>query len=88
MPGQFAHRPRVLAPLGKGHEQRLKNLRNLVGRAKRHGINVYLYINEPRSMPNEFFVQRPELAGVREGDYTAMCTRDPRVLAWLRDSLA
>ncbi len=86
---------RQLAPGGKhfpefgdGHEDRLANLRRVVERAKRHGIDVYLYINEPRAMPHEFFEQRPEMAGVHSGNYTAMCTGDPRVRQWLRDSLA
>jgi hypothetical protein len=64
------------------------NLRKLVGRAKRHGIDVYLYVNEPRAMPHEFFRQRPEMAGVKENEYTAMCTSDPQVRKWLSDALA
>jgi hypothetical protein len=40
---------------GAGHEQRLANLRALVERAKKYGIGVYLYINEPRAMPASFF---------------------------------
>ena len=73
---------------GAGHEERLANLRSLVERARRHGIDVYLYVNEPRSMPHAFFTNRPEMAGVREGDYTAMCTSHPRVRQWISDSLA
>lgn len=73
---------------GAGHEQRLQNLRHLVERAKRHGIDVYLYVNEPRAMPREFFKQRPDMAGVNEGDHTAMCTSNPLVRQWLSDSLA
>ena len=75
---------RSLAPGGKdfpefgaGHEQRLANLRRLVNRAKRYGIGVYLYMNEPRAMPLDFFKNRPQMAGVVEGDYRAMCTSDP-----------
>src|SRR5258708_2129807 len=30
-------------------QERLANLRSLVRRAKKHGINVYLYLNEPRA---------------------------------------
>lgn len=73
---------------GSGHEIRLANLARLVERAKRYGIDVYLYVNEPRAMPNEFFSQRTEMAGVRAGEYTAMCTSNPRVREWLSDSLA
>lgn len=72
---------------GEGHQVRLANLRKLVARAKRYGIDVYLYMNEPRAMPKAFFDQRPEMAGVHEGDYVAMCTSNPRVRQWVSDSL-
>ncbi|KPL10587.1 hypothetical protein AMJ85_05510, partial [candidate division BRC1 bacterium SM23_51] len=73
---------------GVGHEIRLGNLRKLVERAKRYGIGVYLYINEPRAMPETFFKTRPHIKGVREGDFIAMCTSVPEVRQWLTDSLA
>jgi hypothetical protein len=73
---------------GEGHERRLDNLRRLVARARRFGIGVYLYVNEPRAMPADFFKSRPDTAGVREGGYVAMCTSDPRVRRWVSDSLA
>ena len=73
---------------GAGHERRLESLRQLVGRAKRWGIDVYLYVNEPRAMPEEFFHGRPDLKGVREGDHAALCTSRPEVRRWLTESLA
>ena len=75
---------------GQEHEVRLKYLRHLVDRAKKYGIGVYLYMNEPRSMPNGFFEinDRKDMAGVSEGDFTAMCTSNPMVRAWMRDALA
>lgn len=73
---------------GAGHEQRLATLKKLVAQAKRHGIGIYLYMNEPRAMPAEFFATRPEMAGVREGDFQTLCTSDPRVRKWLSDALA
>ncbi len=85
---------RTLAPsatfpeFGAGHETRLANLRKLVERAKRYGIAVYLYMNEPRAMPTAFFKDRPDLKGVQEGDHAALCTSAPEVRAWLSDSLA
>ena len=72
---------------GAGHERRLQNLRKLVDRAKRHGISIYLYINEPRAMPHQFFQTRPEMAGVAEGDWRAMCTSVPQVREWLEEAL-
>jgi len=73
---------------GNGHERRLENLRKLVQRATRFGVGVYLYTNEPRAMPIEFFKNRPQMAGVREADHVAMCTSDAGVRRWLGDSLA
>jgi hypothetical protein len=52
-------------------------------------MGVYLYLNEPRSMPAEFFRGREELAGVSEGDWgTTLCTSHPAVRRWLGDALA
>jgi len=87
---------RTLAPskafgeFGKGSETRLANLRKLARRAGRHGIGVYLYINEPRAMPASFFRRpgRAGLRGVREGDHWAMCTSAPEVRGWISNSLA
>jgi len=75
---------------GEGHQRRLANLRALVQRAKRFGIGIYLYMNEPRAMPLAFFDKpgRDEMAGVREGDFRAMCTSNPKVRRWLTDALA
>lgn len=76
---------RTLAPsktfpeFGENHERRLANLRTLVERASRYDIAVYLYMNEPRAMPEAFFTSRPEMRGVREGDHFAMCTSSPEV---------
>jgi hypothetical protein len=84
---------RTLAPsatfpeFGAGHQRRLETLRKLVGRARRWGIDVYLYVNEPRAMPEAFFRGRPELEGVREGGHAALCTSRPEVRRWLSDSL-
>ena len=72
---------------GVGHEQRLANLRRLVDRAQRYGIDIYLYINEPRAQPFAFFEDRPEMAGLTVGDHKLMCTSVPQVRQWIGDSL-
>lgn len=73
---------------GEGHAERLENLRALVARAARFGVEIFLYINEPRGMPAAFFAKRPEIAGVTSGELTAMCTSQPAVRQWLGDALA
>ncbi|HEX6961194.1 MAG TPA: hypothetical protein VF175_04960 [Lacipirellula sp.] len=74
--------------LSEGYETRLRNLNALIARAKRHGIGVYLYLNEPRSMPVAWFAGREELQGVVEGDYAALCTSHPDVQRYLREGAA
>ena len=78
----------VFPEFGEGHEVRLANLRKLVERAKRQGVGIYLYMNEPRAMPAAFFANRPQMKGVQEGDYFALCTSVPEVRQWLTDALA
>ncbi len=73
---------------GADHERRLANLRALVGRAKKYGVRLYLYLNEPRAMPASFFQSRPAMAGVREEELTALCTSHPAVRQWMREALA
>lgn len=68
--------------------ERLNNLRRLVARAARHGIKVFLYLNEPRSVPLRFFATRPELKGVTEGDHATLCSSVPTVQRFLRDGIA
>ena len=77
---------RDLAPGGKpfpefgvDHERRLANLRKLVQRAKKYGVGVYLYMNEPRAMPRDFFKKRAAMAGVGENEFVALCTSHPAV---------
>lgn len=75
---------------GKGHEKRIENLRALVNRAKKYGISVFLYMNEPRAEKAEFFTKlgRESIRGAQEGEYYALCTAHPAVRQWLGDSLA
>ena len=73
---------------GADHERRLASLRALVKRAAKFGVGVYLYVNEPRAMPAGFFKNRSDLAVVREGQTTALCTSQPAVREWMEQSLA
>ncbi|MBV9123512.1 MAG: hypothetical protein JO112_09155, partial [Planctomycetes bacterium] len=85
---------RTLAPartfpeFGQGSAERLANLNRLVHRAKQFGVKVYLYLNEPRAMPGEFFRDRPDIRGAEQGGLYALCTAVPAVRQWMTDSLA
>lgn len=74
--------------MSERREERLENLRRLVARARRHGIRLYLYLNEPRAMPLRFFETHPELKGVVAGDHATLCTSHPEVQRYLTDSIA
>lgn len=74
--------------LSSNYQLRLTNLGNLVKRAKRFGIGVYLYLNEPRSMPLSFFEKFPGLKGAEEGQFAALCTSNPEVRDYLTDAVA
>ncbi|MGC8991611.1 MAG: hypothetical protein ACP5MD_15960, partial [Verrucomicrobiia bacterium] len=69
--------------LSGGSKERLQNLRRLVARANRHGIKVFLYLNEPRAMPLRFFKDHPALKGVVEGDHAVLCTSVPEVQEYM-----
>lgn len=70
-----------------GWQERQERLRTLVARAKEYGIKVYLYLNEPRSMPLALFEKYPDLCGRKTDLYGALCTSDPRVLQYLRGAV-
>jgi len=69
-------------------EQRLERLCELTERAAAQGMGIYMYLNEPRTMPLSFFEQHPELRGVTEGDHAALCTSVPQVRDYIRESVA
>ena len=71
----------------KDYATRLKNLGRLVERARRHGVRVYLYLNEPRSGTLSFFAANPNLKGVVEGDFAALCTSVPEVREYLTSAV-
>ena len=71
-------------------EQRRTTLRGLVSRAARHGMKIFLYFNEPRSLPanSAVFDQHPEWRGVSENGFNAVCTSVPEVRTAIREAVA
>ena len=68
----------------KGYEKRRENLKKLIEKAKKYGIKVFLYLNEPRCMPVDFFDKHPELLGKTIGSNGSLCTSVPDVMDYLR----
>ena len=73
--------------LSEGWEGRMERLRALIARAKRRGLRVYLYINEPRAMPLQFFDAHPDIKGFVRGENASLCTSHPAVQQYLRDGI-
>ncbi len=73
--------------LSEGWRVRLSNLMQVVDRAGKFGIKIYLYLNEPRSMPLSFYEKYPEIKGHVENGYACMCTSVPQVRKYLRDAI-
>lgn len=74
----------------EGWQKRLDTLAALCNRCARYGIKVYLYINEPRQLPVEFFEDHPDMKGtMRRGQehVATLCSSHERVQQYLRDSM-
>lgn len=76
----------VFEGMGVGSEARLQRLRDLVNRAGKRGLKVYLYLNEPRAQFLPFFEKYPEVKGQPEGNTVALCTSTELVQKHLRGS--
>lgn len=74
----------------EGWEIRQENLRALTLRLKKYGIQLFLYMNEPRGMPEEFFRRHPGWRGGTVApniDRVSLCTSVPEVRNALRDGM-
>lgn len=73
--------------LSKGWEKRIESLNKLVAKARKYGIGIYPYLNEPRAMSDAFFKKYPDLRGEAEGDSYAMCTSTMEVQNYIYQSV-
>jgi hypothetical protein len=72
-----------------GYEARLKNIKKLVNKCAKFNIGLYLYLNEPRCMPNDFYKKFPHWAGATEKSDISKCvctTQTKEPLKWLGDA--
>ncbi len=77
-------------PGDKDAAQRIEGLKRLVARAAKHGVKIYLYVNEPRALDVEYFAsseQRKAYGGVVNGTMQTFCPSNPEVLGWLTRSM-
>ncbi len=79
-----------LPELSEGYEQRLEGVRYLIEKLARYGMKLYLYINEPRTLPSNLLENRPDIRGHvhEEQGITSLCIRTEGVQKYLRESVA
>ncbi len=74
--------------LSKGYEERIRRLQELTERCDKYGIKVYMYLNEPRSMPENFFEEYPHLKGHKVSEeQVCLCTSTPEVQEYLTNAV-
>ncbi|MGI8907684.1 MAG: hypothetical protein ACR2IE_14480 [Candidatus Sumerlaeaceae bacterium] len=76
----------VFDGMGIGGEARRERLRRIIARAARYGLKVYLYFNEPRPKPQEFFERYPNVRGHNVGALSALCTSTDAVRRHIKGS--
>lgn len=69
------------------YQKRIGNLKRLTERCERFGVNVYLYLNEPRSLPTAFFEEHANLKGDKTEDGYCLCTSNPDVQNYLYEAI-
>ncbi|MBQ7176304.1 MAG: hypothetical protein IJS08_02725 [Victivallales bacterium] len=73
-----------------GREKRLRNLKDIVRRCAKYGMKLYLYLNEPRWMPPEFYDKKPQWKGIpyeEKNSWYICTTRSREPLEWLESTL-
>lgn len=83
---QLAHFP-FESSLSSGYEKRLDMMRRLTERLDKYGIKLYLYMNEPRSMPIDFFNDHPNIRGHVRGDNACLCTSTTEVKDYISNAI-
>lgn len=79
--------------LSKNYEKRIESLNFLVQKAKKYGMKVFLYLNEPRGLPIGQFkdnaVMREKYLEVEDlsQNLYSMCTAKPAVLEYLYNAV-
>ncbi len=73
----------------EGYEKRIEGMRYLTEKLERYGIKLYLYINEPRTLPDSAFDAFPQLRGMQySGNDTSLCLQTEVVQNYLREGVA
>ena len=81
---EFPFAPEISA----GWQARIERMKDLTERLEKFGIKLFLYLNEPRSMPKSFYETHPELEGhIYSEDKRCLCISTPEVRNYLTDAV-
>lgn len=89
----------IFPEFGKNAPLHLKNMRELIARAARHNLRVYIFMQPPRGFDarDDFWKKYPQVRGApmpwetiagEQTTFCALCTSTPQVKEFLRDSSA
>jgi hypothetical protein len=70
--------------LSNGYQQRRENLNKLIARCKKYGVGVYLYLNEPRALPENVDEKYEKLLGWQAR--RTLCMENPEVQQYLYEA--
>lgn len=73
--------------LCEGYEARREKLNGLIARCKCYGIKVYLYLNEPRELPQTAFGKYGHLIGRKENGSACLCLEQKETQAYLYNAV-
>ena len=74
--------------LSVGHEKRIRGLNKVIERLGKYGLKLYLYLNEPRDLPDSAFIDRPDLKGdVEVEGYASLCLSTKEAQDFFRESM-
>ena len=75
--------------LSEGYEVKLARLRRFSERCDSFGLKLFIYLNEPRTLPEEFYVNHPELQGHKlDPGRVCLCTSTKEVQDYLVNNVA
>ncbi len=70
------------------YKKRIAFMRDFTERCAKYGIKLFLYINEPRYMPESFFESNPDIKGHKISEReVCLCTSTEKVQNYLSDSI-
>ncbi len=80
----------VFPELGQKSEAEIGRLNEILARARKHGIDVYIYLAK-KPLPNLFFDKHPEVRGdpaprYFAGNNSIMCTSVPKTQEYIQDA--